>query len=240
MSLQEEIVDAIIQRYVSNEKTVLSFGTGELSEKFIKKIAFRVETEGLEIKIVPTSAHIAGILSEFNIPTTTLNESEIDLAIEFVDLADRHFNFIKRDSLSLVRDKMIAQSAEELIVVTKEKNYVKRLEGIIPFEITSFGWKRTLTQLEKFGDAFLRMHGATPFKTETNNYIIDVYIDEIFSLEEVEAQAKNAPGVIETGLFIGYADRILLHNGKIQVKSRMDFSRQNTIEKPELKSPFTI
>ena len=240
MSLREEIVDAILQRYLNSGKTVLSFGTGELSEKFIKKIAFKVENEGLDIKVIPTSAHIAGILSELNIPTTTLNESEIDLAIEFVDLVDRHFNFIKRDSLSLVRDKMIAQSAEELIVIAGEKDYVKKLDGIVPFEITSFGWKRTLTQLEKFGEATLRMQGAAPFRTETNNYMTDVFIDEIFSLDEIETQTKNVPGVIETGLFIGYADRILLHNGKIQVKSRMDYSRQNTIETPELRSPFTI
>jgi len=240
MPLEEEIVDAILHRYVTGEKVVLSFGTGPLSEKFVKKIAFRIETEGLNAKVVPTSAHIAGILSELNIPTTTLNESEIDLAIELVDLVDRHFNFIKRDSISLVRDKMIAQSAEELIVIAREKNYVKELCGEIPFEVTPFGWKLTLTQLEKFGEAVLRATGAVPFRTETNNYIVDVFIDEIFSLDELETNAKNIPGVIETGLFIGYADRVLLHNGKIHAKSRMDYSKQNVIEKPELRSPFTI
>lgn len=239
MALKEEIVEAILGKYVK-ENTVVSFGSGEHSEQFVKKIAFRIETDGLNVKVIPTSAHIAGILSELNIPTTTLNETEIDLAIEFVDLVDRHFNFIKRDSLSLVRDKMIAQSAEELLVITAEKNYVKNLAGIIPFEITSFGWKRTLTQLQKFGDASLRMQAAKPFTTETNNYIADVFIDEIFSLDEIETNSKNIPGVIETGLFIGYADRILLHNGKIQVKSRLDYSKQNEIETPELKSPFTI
>ena len=238
--MEEEIVDAILEKYIGSETRVLSFGSSRLSEHFIKKFAIRMETEGLEIKVIPTSAHIAGILSEMNVPTTTLNESEIDLAIEFADQVDRHFNYIKQDSLSLVRDKMIAQSAEELIVVTEEKSFVKNLQGMIPFEVISFGWKRTLSQLETFGEATLRMQGAVPYKTETNNYIVDVYIDEIFSLDEIETRAKNVPGVIETGLFIGYADRVLLHNGKITAKSRMDYSKQNVIEYPELRSPFTI
>ena len=42
------------------------------------------------------------------------------------------------------------------------------------------------------------------------------------SLDDLEYQTKEIPGVLETGLFIGYADRIVLMDGKkITVKSRI-------------------
>jgi len=45
----------------------------------------------------------------------------------------------------------------------------------------------------------------------------------LISMEDLNFQAKEIPGVIETGLFIGYADRVLLYDehGGIEAKSRM-------------------
>ena len=117
---------------------------------------------------------------------------------------------------------------------------MKKLSGTIPLEISSFGWKFTLTQLEKFGKATLRHESGKPARTDSNNFLADLIVDNIFSLDEFQANVLNVPGVIETGLFIGYADRILLHNGKITSKSRIDFSRQNELEQAGLSGNFTI
>ncbi len=239
MTLNEEQIEAFLEKYVKDD-SVLSFGSGAMAETFVKKMALKIETNGLNVKVVPTSTSIATILSEMHVPITSLNDSEIDLAIEFVDSVDRYFNFIKRDSLSLIRDKMIAQLSEELVIVAEEKNYVKSISGIIPLEVAVFGWKNTLIQLQKFGEAILRLKGHLPFKTESNNYLIDLNADKIFSLDELQSSLLLTPGVIETGLFIGYADRLLLHNGKITVKSRMDYSKQNVAEATDMTGLFTI
>jgi len=225
MALNDETIEALVAKYVGNNM-VLSFGTSRHTPKFIKKLAIKMEAEGVQASVVPTSREIASLLSAIGIPHASINDQEIDLAVEFVDLVDHQFNYVKRDSSSLVRDKMIAQSAAELIVITEKENYAKMLHGWIPFEVCVFGWKRTLLQLEKLGEAGLRMQDSRPFKTETNHYIIDAKVDEIYSLEELEFQAKEIPGVLETGLFLGYADRVLLHNGSLQMKSRLDYSKQ--------------
>ena len=52
-------------------------------------------------------------------------------------------------------------------------------------------------------------------------------------MEDLEFQAKDIPGVLETGLFIGYADRVLLHNGKLDMLSRLDYSKQNKFSEKE-------
>ncbi len=243
MALNEDIIDALVEKYIKPD-SVLAFGTSREAEIFLKNIAIKLEDSSHHLKsveVVPTSSHIAAILSSIGVPIADLNEKEIDVAVEFADRGDHSFNFIKRDSLSLVRDKMIAQSAAEMIAVVEEKNFVKRLSGTIPFEVAVFGWKRSLAQLEAMGEARLRMTGDSAYKTETNHYIIDVEVDEIYSLEDLEFQAKNVPGVLEAGLFIGYADRILLHNGKgIQVKSRMDYDKQNDIGDEGVMEPLTL
>jgi ribose 5-phosphate isomerase A len=239
MALKDEGIEALISKYVSNNM-VLSFGTGQHSTKFVKKLALRIEEEGLDISVVPTNNRIAESIEELGIKTVSINDREIDLAIEFVDLVDREFNFIERESGSFVRDKMIAQSAAELIVITEEKNMVDKLNGQIPFEVCTFGWKRSLIQLEKLGKAKLREKNEKPFKTETGHYVIDVKVDEIYSLEELEFQAKDIPGVLETGLFIGYADRVLLHNGKLEMLSRMDYSSQNNVSGRPIQGLITL
>ncbi len=224
--MQESLVDFLVEKYIQKEQ-VLGIGTSNEAEKFIKSIALK----DLNVKIVPTSTKLAGIIASLGLDVCGISEQEIDVAIEFIDQIDEHFSFIKNNSHSLVRDKMIGQSASELIVVTDEKNFVKRLKGIVPVEITPFGWKRTLIQLENFGNAKLKEESGNPVKTETGNFFVDVNIADIFSLEELEQELKNIPGVLETGLFIGYADRIVLTDGKgIKVKSRMmpDFSKAKT------------
>lgn len=227
MALHGETIEAFLAKYVSNNM-VLSFGTGPESTSFVKKLAIKVEAEGLNVSVVPTNNRIAETVSDLGIKAVSINDREIDLAVEFVDLVDKDFNFIESKSGSFVRDKMIAQSAGELVVVTEKENYGARLFGKIPFEVCVFGWKRTLMQLEKLGKARLREKNKRPFKTETGHYVIDVNVDEVYSLEDLEFQAKDIPGVLETGLFIGYADRVLLHDSKkIQMLSRLDYSKQD-------------
>ena len=236
MVLKDETIEALLSKYISNNM-VLSFGTGEESIKLVKKLALKIEEESLDISVVATNKQVAETLADMKIKTVSINDREIDLAIEFADLVDEEFNFIERDSGSFVRDKMIVQSAAELIVITDEKNYGKKLSGWIPFETCVFGWKRTLLQLEKLGKAKLRETNGKPYKTETNHYIIDVKVDEIYSPEDLEFQAKEIPGVLETGLFLGYADRILLHNGGLKMLSRLDYTKQGIAEE---KAQMTI
>jgi len=225
MVLKEETIEALALRYIK-PGMILSFGASQESEVFLKKIAFMMEEKKIKLSVVPTSHAIAKILSDLHIPKASLNEHEIDLAFEFASQIDFDFNYIKTDSLSFIRDKMIAQSAEELIVIADKKNFVQRLHGIVPCEIVHFGCQRTIVQLEKLGQVKLRKINEKEVRTETNHLIADVLVDEVYDLDEIEFQAKEVPGVIETGLFIGYADRIILHNHSLEVKSRLDFDKQ--------------
>ncbi|MEM4256769.1 MAG: ribose 5-phosphate isomerase A [Candidatus Diapherotrites archaeon] len=220
--MEESHIEQLILRYIK-DGYVVSIGSNSIGEKFLKKLALAIEDANIDInsiEFVPTSMKNATIASSLGLSIADLNEREVDVAIDFADQIDINYNFLKRHSHSFIRDKMIAQSAATLIVIAEEKAMVDKIKGSVPFEVCTFGWKRTLTQLDSYGKATRREIRGLPFKTETGNYVIDVRFDKIFSYEDLEIQSKNLPGVIETGLFLGYADKIILHGKKLQLLSR--------------------
>lgn len=220
--LSEEQVDAFVTRYVKDGQ-VVAVGTNQLGELFLKKLGLLCEQNRWSVQVIPTSTGQIATANMFHLPLTTLNEREVDVAIEFVDQADGDYNFIKRYSTSLIRDKMVAQSAAELVAILPEKEFVTKLHGSIPVEISAFGWKRTLLLLERVGRVNHQKYAQEPPKTESGHYLVDVEIDEGMSLEDIDTQARLIPGVLETGIFIGSADRlILVGNTEIHVKSRLD------------------
>lgn len=221
MSLEERVVKAIVDRYIKKDM-VLSVGTGPMNESFLRQTALLAHEKNLNIMFVPTSMKLTELASALKLKIVSINDYEIDLSIEFADLIDKDFNFISRQTHSLVRDKMVGQSAGEMLVIADEKNYVKQLSGVIPYEVAVFGARHSLIRLDQFGEAKFRMNeNGEKYMTETGHYIIDVKADNTFDLEDLEYETKEVPGVLESGLFIDYADRVLLHNKKIHLMSRI-------------------
>ena len=163
---------------------------------------------------MPSSTEAAETLADNEIEITSIDVEEIDLAIEFVSQLDKYLNFLKHESNSLVRDRMVIESAETVIVLAADKDYVDKLDKSIPLEVVPFGYHRTLIQLEQYGEAFMRKKNGKFYKTETGNYLIDLKPDPVFSYEDID-DLRKLPGVIEVGLFRGLADEVLLYNGKL-------------------------
>lgn len=223
--LSEEQVDAFVSRYVKDGQ-VVSVGTNQLGELFLKKLGLWCEQNKWSVQIIPTSTSQIETAKQFHLPMTTLNDREVDVAIEFATQADGDYNFIKGNTTSLIRDKMIAQSAGELVVIVPASSMVEKLTGMVPYEIAAFGWKRTLLMLEQVGRVDFTKYKNEPPKTELGHYIVETIMDDHLLIDEMDAQARLIPGVLETGFFIGSADRILMvGDQEIKVKSRMEYGK---------------
>ncbi|MEK6970831.1 MAG: ribose-5-phosphate isomerase A [archaeon] len=84
-------------------------------------------------------------------------------------------------------------------------------EGFIGSHLT--GWDFTKYKIE-------------PPQTELGHYIVETEMDDHLLIDEMDQQARLIPGVLETGFFIGSADRILMvGDQEIKVKSRMEYGR---------------
>jgi ribose 5-phosphate isomerase A len=192
---------------------ILGLGSGSTVEYSIRKLG-RLVKDGLKIKGIPTSMHTKRVANEENIPLTTLEENpEIDLTIDGADEVDSNLNLIKGGGGALTREKIIAYHSKQVIIIVDDSKVVKAL-GIdfpLPVEVLKFGWTSTKKVLETFNcNAQQRKIMGEPFITDNSNYILDCEFEKIDNPEQLEIDLNNIPGVVENGLFIGLANKVII------------------------------
>jgi len=193
---------------------IVGLGTGSTVEYTLRKLGKRVK-EGLKIQGIPTSIHTQRIAKEEKIPLTTLEEHpEIDITIDGADEVDSNLNLIKGGGGALVREKIIAFNSKRVIIVIDDSKIVKALgiDFALPVEVTKFGWTATKKTLETLGcEVELRkVMGEEPYITDNSNYILDCDFERIAEPEQLEVDLNNIPGIVDTGLFIGLVDEVIV------------------------------
>lgn len=193
---------------------VIGLGTGSTIYYTIRKIGERVK-EGLSITAVATSIQTEKLAEKHGIPTVSLtNIHTIDIAIDGADEIDPDCNLIKGGGGALLREKIIAFSAQEFIVVADSSKMVKQLGRFpLPVEVELFGCTMTEKKIQSAGGVpKLRTKDGKPFLTDNGHYIFDCDFTSIASPEELEAKLNLIPGVVDNGLFTGVADLIVTVN----------------------------
>lgn len=192
---------------------VIGLGTGSTVYYALLKLGEMIR-EGLNIIGIPTSEGTEKIAIEQNIPLTTLaKHSAIELTIDGADEVDAHLNLIKGGGAALVREKIIANASKRIVIVVDESK-VSQVLGTtfaLPVEIIQFGWEATQREVDKIcGKSDLRGGIENPLITDNGNYILDCNFTGILEPEKVELQLNNIPGVVENGIFVGRADKVII------------------------------
>ena len=185
---------------------VVGLGTGSTAKHLVIALGERVRV-GMKLRAVPTSLETAELARQVGIPLIdTANRWEIDVAIDGADQVDPNFNLIKGGGGALLKEKIVAASAKQFIVMVDQTKQVPVLGGSfpLPIEIIPFGWGSTAREIERLtrGRLVLRERSGAPFKTEAGHLILDVHLDRIDQPAELETALNLIPGVVETGLFI--------------------------------------
>ncbi len=206
--------------FVKNDM-VVGLGTGSTVNWTIKKLGERFK-EGLKIRGVATSKFTEERAKAWDIPLLDVSEIErIDLMIDGADEVSEDFQLIKGDKGALLREKMIANSSDQFIVVIDEAKRVTKLGGFpLPVEIVPYAWKVTRNQLKYLGCSVeLRLSESDiPFLTDNGNFVIDCKFNTIEDPQELGAQINAIPGVVENGLFINLADIIIVGKDNKEVE----------------------
>lgn len=197
---------------------VVGLGTGSTAKHAVEKLGERVKKERLDIVAVPTSKNTKVMAQNFGIPLTTLDEvHKIDITIDGADEVDPDKNLIKGGGGALLREKMVAFETEYVIIIVDPSKMVEKL-GVdfdLPVEITPHWKNATIRRVENLGcNSNLRMNKNSLFKTDNHNYIIDCSFESIEDPKTLSQKLNNIPGVIENGLFIDIADKIIIGKEK--------------------------
>jgi ribose 5-phosphate isomerase A len=193
---------------------VIGLGTGSTAAFAIEALAARVAA-GLGIVAIPSSERSAALARRLGVPLATYAvHRRLDLTIDGADHVERGtLTLVKGLGGALLREKIVASASARMTVIIDETKLVEHLGGRtpLPVEIVAFGWQTVLERLIAIGCApQLRVVGGEPFATDGGNYIADCDIAEITDPARLEARLSGMVGVVETGLFIGLASKVVI------------------------------
>ena len=218
--MKQVVADAAIKEVKSD--MVVGLGSGSTAALMIKSLAKEISSGRLKnIVGVPTSFQSEVLALELDIPLVDLaSVSQIDLAIDGADEVDPQFQLIKGGGACHVREKLVASRANRFLIVVDETKLVQKLNVAfaLPVEVLPNAWKQVKDIISEMnGESNLRMakKKAGPIVTDQGNLVLDVLFDGgIKNPKNIEMTINNIPGVLENGLFIDLADKVLV--GKIE------------------------
>ncbi|MDO5850714.1 MAG: ribose-5-phosphate isomerase RpiA [Methanobacteriaceae archaeon] len=193
---------------------ILGLGTGSTTHYFIEAVGKRVASEGIEVMGIPTSYQSFLLAKAANIPVTTLDEHEIDLAVDGADEIDPKFNLIKGGGAAHTLEKIVDYSAKEFIVIADSSKLVDTLGAFpLPVEIIPESVSPVMKALKDMGGVpEIRMGQLKdgPVITDNGNFILDVAFGAIENPIHMEKDLNAIPGVVENGLFTEMVDKVII------------------------------
>ena len=209
-ALKAEAAEAAVAEI--QEGMVLGLGSGTTAALAVAALGRRVAA-GLRVTGIPTSEATTKQARGLGIPLTTLAEHPvIDLTIDGADAVQMGtLDLIKGLGGALLREKIVATASRRMIVIVDGSKLMDHLGGSVrlPIEIVPFGWQATRTQLASFvPDMVLRQRDGAPYVTDNGNYLLDCLMP-IPDPAALATQLKSITGVVDHGLFIGLASRVI-------------------------------
>lgn len=194
---------------------VIGLGTGSTAIFATRRIAQRMDKGDLrDVFAVPTSLATEATAIELGIPLTSLAaHPRVDITIDGADEVDPDFNLIKGGGGAHLREKIVAQATERLVIVVDESKLSQQL-GVnwpVPVEVIPFNWESQAAYLKSLGaKPALRLDGEQPFRTDQGNIILDCDFGPIADPAALDVALNARAGIVEHGLFIGMARDVVV------------------------------
>ena len=206
------------------EGNVVGLGSGRAALNFVRALGGRVHS-GLQVRCVSTSQSTTEAATHLGITMVTLDEvTSIDITVDGADEVDPHLNLIKGYGGALLREKIVAAASKRLVILVDSTKLVPVLgsRGVLPVEVVPFGLSHCRGRLAELGyPAKPRLHDGKDFITDNGNPILDCTVTAMPDAASVEKSLMTIPGVLETGLFLGMADTVLVQDGEsVEIKQR--------------------
>jgi ribose 5-phosphate isomerase A len=199
----------------------LALGTGTTAAFAVRSLAERFP--GAPIDCVASSRATEELARSLGIPVRALRaDDRFDLMLDGADEVTPSFDLTKGGGGALLREKMLARLSREVTILVDPTKLVRHLgeKSPIPVEVVPFA--RPVLERTFAGEAYHVRHrldaDGRPFLTDNGNEILD--LRPAHPIEDAAAAARDlgAPtGVVETGIFVGLATRVLVGHPDGQV-----------------------
>lgn len=214
----------------------IGLGSGRTTAVFVRLLGARVR-EGLRVTAVPASAATAALARDAGIALVALPEDAmLDLTVDGADEVAPNLDLIKGHGGALVRERIVAVASTRQVIVVGADKLVRRLgeRFALPVEVIPFALAPVTRALRAAGLApLVRMDagGARESLTENGNLTLDCALPaplaDAHAARVLESSLRAIPGVVDTGLFLGTADRVLVGHadGRVGTLARAGAAR---------------
>ena len=211
----------------------VGLGSGSTAHHFIHWLGERVRQGELRVEAVASSKQSEALAKEVGIPLTEVRSGlRLDLAVDGADEIGPGLTLIKGGGGAHLREKVVAAAANYFLVIADSSKLVKQLGTCpVPLEVVPFAMPWVIDRIEALGaTAVLRMDQESwnrPYLTDQQNYILDCRFQVIERPAQLASKLEKIPGIVEHGLFIGYARAALIARG-----AKVSVLRQDGKSKP--------
>ena len=205
--------------YIDPNK-VFGLGTGSTVNYLLKEIHEAYVSKGQSITAVSTSEETTSIARRLGINIVDLDQvDELDVVIDGADEVDPKNNLIKGGGGALLMEKIVASHSKQFIVIVDASKIVSKLGKFpLPIEIVRFGSEKTKSSVEKLlsglgyqkPKVYFRGSPSGKYLTDQQNYILDLHLNEIQDTSSLYHGLRGIVGVVEVGLFIDMASKVII------------------------------
>ncbi len=193
---------------------VVGLGTGSTTHYFIEKLGNRITEEGIDILGIPTSYQSFLLAKNSGISITTLEEHDIDIAVDGADEVDSNLNLIKGGGAAHTLEKIVDSAADKFIVIVDGSKIVDKLGSFpVPLEVIPQACRTVSEYVGQLGGVpALRIAERKdgPVITDNGNFVLDVKFESIEDPAYLEKELNFIPGVVENGIFSGIVDEVIV------------------------------
>jgi ribose 5-phosphate isomerase A len=196
------------------EQGIVGLGSGSTSRLFVEELA-PVVAAGRKLVGVPTSESTRALAASLGIPL--LGDEgpwAIDVNVDGADEVSEALDLIKGGGAAHAREKIVNYAAKRNVIIVDESKLSKHLGDTwpVPVEVLRFAHGATRAHLEKLGKPVLRLRdkGGAVVATDAGNIIFDLATGPIEDPGALDRALRAIPGVVETGLFVGRADVVIV------------------------------
>jgi ribose 5-phosphate isomerase A len=209
---EKEVAARASLKYI-HDGQIVGLGTGSTATIAIRLLGERVRA-GLKIRGIPTSIASRDLATQLGIPLTTFDEvQQIDVTIDGADEFDPALNLIKGGGGAMLREKIVASSSKQLVIVTDSSKQVPVLGQFpLPVEVIGFAEPLIAKKVSDLGAKVVRRQDASgkPYLTDEGHHILDCHFGQISDPPALARTLSDMPGIVEHGLFVGMASVLLM------------------------------
>ena len=190
----------------------IGLGTGSTAYYAIHAVGELVK-QGMKLQTIPTSEQTKQMSIELGIPMVDINSIEsIDITIDGADEFTTNLELIKGGGGAMLREKIVASLTKKQIIITDSSKMVSLLGKFkVPIEVIPMASSYVMRQLAAIGGTgTIRMKENAVYITDQGNHIIDADFGLIQDPAALDKQLNNIVGIVEHGLFIGIAHKVIM------------------------------